>query len=89
MLHFLQVADQVLSQIDFLNFVTVGEIAQLDDFVERQRHNLKVWHFPQQVEIVDLVAPEVDVLDKGQVVRLAFCRDHLSCERLGGLILVA
>ena len=73
--HFLQVRDLVLSNVQLFDVLTVHEIAQCRDIVVRQRDGLKALHFTDDGDIVDVVAPHVDVLQLRDVIVLYFVLD--------------
>lgn len=77
-----QVGDVILAQIEFLDLGAVSEMLQRLDFVDRERHHLQVGQLPDELDVVQLAAPEVDVLDLLEVVFLALFGDQVLGQRV-------
>ncbi len=78
-LHLAQRGDLVLSHVELLEVGARGEVAQRPEVVDGERDDLDVGHVAEIGDVVDLAAPQVEVLDGTQRVEARLLED----ERLG------
>lgn len=74
---FLQVADVVLAQVQllrvigsYLQFVATGEVLQARYAIHTKGHDFEVGHLLDEGQVLQVVAPQVEVLDVVQAVGL-------------------
>jgi len=60
--------------------VAVLEVLEGLDVVDAQGDYFEVGHFLDQGQVLEVVAPEVQVLDPEEVVVARFCEDQLFCQ---------
>ena len=61
----------ILAQIQFLQLLAGLEVTQAADFVQRERADLHVRQVPQGRHVLQVVAPQVQILDLREFVCLA------------------
>ena len=62
--------------------MTLGEVPQRHNLVDAQRNNFEVGHLFDDSEVLELVTPEVEVLDALQVVRFGLVEHQVESEHL-------
>ena len=60
--------------------MALGEVPQRHDLVDAQRNHFEVGHLFDNGEVLELVAPEVEVLDALQVVRFGLVKHQVESE---------
>lgn len=64
----------------YLELVTPGEIFKGADFVDTERDDFEVGHPLDELQVLQLVAPEVEILDAVQAVGFGLVEDQLLCQ---------
>ena len=77
-----QVSHAVFAQVKFLQLVALGEVAERNDAVDAEGDDFKVGHLVDETEVLELVAPQVEVLDALEVVRFGLVEDQVQSQRL-------
>jgi hypothetical protein len=59
-------------QKGYLEFKAMPEISEAVDFVNTERDDFEIGHFLENGQILELISPQIQVLDTLQIVGLGF-----------------
>ncbi len=65
-----------------MEFSALSEVFQRVNFVHAERDDFKVGHLFDELQVLELIAPKIQVLYVVQVVRFGFIKYELEGERL-------
>ena len=68
MAHFLQVANVVLPNVDFLQLGAVGKVFERAHFVVGEGDDFEVGEFAQNLQVVDFEKAQVHILQRRKVI---------------------
>ena len=82
MCNLLQVYYVVLPYVELFYVLTMGKVSERGNAVVRQGYSLQALHFSDKGDTIDLLAPHIDVLYRGNVIVFDFMLllDHLAGE---------
>ena len=79
--NFVDVVEVVLPQIKLLKLGERGEVLQSADLVDGKGEDLEVRHLSEDLNIVYVIAPAIEILDLADVVGLGFVPDEFLSKR--------
>jgi hypothetical protein len=82
MINLIQIANIVFSQIKFLNSWASRKIGQGWDFIYRKRNDLEIGELPQDLDVVKVWSPEINVFDLFKIGLFALFDDKFCRERI-------
>ena len=68
--------------MEYLQFVAFGELAEWADFVDAEGDDLQIGHFLDDLQIFELVAPQVEILDAVEIIAFGFGQHQLHRQSL-------